>query len=256
LAVALQEQHGRPGLVGDAPPDLHHHATAWARREGCGRSAAASAAGVGMSSSRRSGRGLRPSARLDQLLSGLGSGVGLLEKRCGWGRACQHSGQIPPPWAWWENEAPTARAACGPRQASAGARALRRRAAQGRSPGIDVPPYAARCRFVRRLSVRSGRKRQGVARSLPLPIYSALGGLRQDPGRVAQSPAEARTCGNQGVAKYVCSCRRVGLAGRRTAGGARGAVAGIRCGGVGVRATGLRGAAGRKATLLNGGFHD
>lgn len=34
LAVALQEQHGRPGLVGDAPPNLHHHATAWARREG------------------------------------------------------------------------------------------------------------------------------------------------------------------------------------------------------------------------------
>jgi hypothetical protein len=32
LAVALQEQHGRPGLVGDAPPNLHHHATAWARR--------------------------------------------------------------------------------------------------------------------------------------------------------------------------------------------------------------------------------
>ena len=33
LAVALQEQHGRPGLVGDAPPNLHHLATAWARRE-------------------------------------------------------------------------------------------------------------------------------------------------------------------------------------------------------------------------------
>jgi hypothetical protein len=30
LAVPLQDQHGRPGLVGDAPPNLHHHATAWA----------------------------------------------------------------------------------------------------------------------------------------------------------------------------------------------------------------------------------
>jgi hypothetical protein len=35
------------------------------------------------------------------------------------GRACQEpSGQIPPPWAWWENEAPTARVACSSLQAS------------------------------------------------------------------------------------------------------------------------------------------
>ena len=33
---------------------------------------------------------------------------------------------------------------------------------------------------------------------LPLSIYSAPGGLRQDPGRAAESPAEARTCGNGG----------------------------------------------------------
>src|SRR5829696_2079364 len=31
--------------------------------------------------------------------------------------------------------------------------------------------------------------------SLPLSTYSAPGGLRQDPGRAAESPAEARTCG-------------------------------------------------------------
>jgi hypothetical protein len=91
-------------------------------------------------------------------------------------------------------------------------------------------------------------KGKEVTRSLPLSMYSAPGGLRQDPGRVAESPGEARTCGNQGFAKYVCSCRRVGLAGRRTAGGTRGAVAGTRRGGVGVRAAGLRGAAGRNAT--------
>ena len=30
------------------------------------------------------------------------------------------SGQIRPPWAWWENEAPTTRAACRPSQASNG----------------------------------------------------------------------------------------------------------------------------------------
>src|SRR5215211_1670264 len=35
------------------------------------------------------------------------------------GRACQEpSGQIPPPWAWWENKAPTTRAARGPSQAA------------------------------------------------------------------------------------------------------------------------------------------
>src|ERR671912_1751856 len=49
---------------------------------------------------------------------------------------------------------------------------------------------------MRRLSVHSGRKRQGATGSLPLLIYSARGGLRQDPGRAAQSPTEARACGN------------------------------------------------------------
>ena len=34
---------------------------------------------------------------------------------CGWGSGMPApSGQIPPPWARWENEAPTTRAACGP----------------------------------------------------------------------------------------------------------------------------------------------
>ncbi len=32
---------------------------------------------------------------------------------------------------------------------------------------------------------------------LPLSTYSAQGALRQDPDRAAESPAEARTCGNQ-----------------------------------------------------------
>ena len=91
--------------------------------------------------------------------------------------------------------------------------------------------------------------------SLPLLTYSAPGGLRQDPGRVAQSPAEARTCGVRELRSTralvdVLVSRDVeppvGLAVRlRT-----------RRGGVGVRAAGLRGAAGRDATLLNGGFHD
>jgi hypothetical protein len=50
---------------------------------------------------------------MDQLPSGLGSGAGLVGGvLAAGGRACQEpSGQIPPPWAWWENEAPTTRAA-------------------------------------------------------------------------------------------------------------------------------------------------
>jgi hypothetical protein len=53
------------------------------------------------------------SARLDQPPA-----IGRLRSRVGWWGACgwesgmpAPSGQIPPPWAWWENEAPTTRAA-------------------------------------------------------------------------------------------------------------------------------------------------
>ena len=51
--------------------------------------------------------------------------------------------------------------------------------------------------------VRPQRTTKGkeVTHSLPLATYSAPGALRQDPGRAAESPAEARTCGNQGFAK-------------------------------------------------------
>jgi hypothetical protein len=48
---------------------------------------------------------------------------------------------------------------------------VRRRAVQGRSSWIDVPPYAARCRFVRRLSVHSGRQK-AKARRLRAPCHS------------------------------------------------------------------------------------
>jgi hypothetical protein len=49
--------------------------------------------------------------------------------------------------------------------------ALRPRAVQGRSSWIDVPPYAARCRFARRLSVHSGRQK-AKARRLRAPCHS------------------------------------------------------------------------------------
>ena len=48
-----------------------------------------------------------------------GSGAELVGGACGWGSGMPApSGQIPPPWAWWENEAPTARAACTSPQAA------------------------------------------------------------------------------------------------------------------------------------------
>ncbi|AXE79234.1 hypothetical protein C5746_22550 [Streptomyces atratus] len=91
---------------------------------------------------------------------------------------------------------------------------------------------------------------------MPLSTYSAPGGLRQGPGRAAESSAEARTCGNQRFAKYACRCRCTGHGVRRSAGGTRGAVTGTRRGDAGVRAAGLRGAAGRNPISLNGRSDD
>lgn len=57
----------------------------------------------------------------------------------------------------------------------------------------------------------SGRQKRVARRSLssPLLTYSALAGLRQDPGRAAESSAEATTCGNEGTT-CGCCCRRMG----------------------------------------------
>jgi hypothetical protein len=58
---------------------------------------------------------------------------------------------------------------------------------------------------------RVGRKRQRQGDlSLPLLAYSALGGLRQDPGRGAESSAEAATCGNGGTTARVLSSAHKG----------------------------------------------
>ena len=98
------------------------------------------------------------------------------------------------------------------------------------------------------------RKKQGVTRSLPLLIYSAPGGLRQDPGRVAQSPAEARTCGNRD-SRSTCAVVDVwaSLNVEPTVGLA------VRCGHsarrCGVRAAGLR-SSWPKCNLVERGFHD
>jgi hypothetical protein len=45
-----------------------------------------------------------------------------------------------------------------------------------------------------RLSVHRGRERKGD-HSLPLPSYSAVGGLRQDQGHAEESPAEIKILG-------------------------------------------------------------
>jgi hypothetical protein len=66
----------------------------------------------------RQGQATEPtkSARLDQLPSVLGSGAGLVGGvLAAGGRACQHRpARSLHPWAWWEKEAPTTRAACRP----------------------------------------------------------------------------------------------------------------------------------------------
>jgi hypothetical protein len=96
-------------------------------------------------------------------------------------------------------------------------------------------------------------KAKEFTRSLPFSMCSAPGGLRQDPGRAAESPAEARTWGIRDSRTRVL----LAMYGSRETSNrreTRGAVAGTRCGGAGMRAAGLRETAGRNATLLNEGI--
>jgi hypothetical protein len=135
--------------------------------------------------------------------------IGRLGCRVGWWSACgwgsgmpASSGQIPPPWAWWENEAPTAGAACGPRQASAGARALQTACGAGEIR-LDRRTAVRGALPLREEVVRPERTAKGkgkeVTRSLPLSMYSAPGGLRQDPGRVAESPGRSQNLRKSGI---------------------------------------------------------
>src|SRR6266496_3512666 len=72
-----------------------------------------------------------------------------------------------------------------------------------------VPPYSARRRFTRRVSVRSGRPKGKATRShsLPLLTYDELGGLPQDPGSAAGSSAGPSTDEDIGGTTCVCCCR-------------------------------------------------
>src|SRR5215211_6179049 len=87
----------------------------------------------------RQGQAVEPtkSARLDQLPAVPARVPGWLVGACGWGSGMPAPpGQIPPPWAWWENEAPATRAARDPLQAdSVGAIALRLVGRVGAAPG-------------------------------------------------------------------------------------------------------------------------
>ncbi len=80
-------------------------------------------------------------------------------------------------WSQWSRAARLRRSA--PRQAAC-------RSRRGGVRGV----------LARRLSATTDDKGEGITYSVPLSTYSAPGGLRQDPGRAAESPAEARTCGN------------------------------------------------------------
>ena len=88
-----------------------------------------------------------------------------------------------------------------------GVRALPARQGTSRSAAVSVgrwdilpgrqrvPPYVAHRRFARRLSSsqRTTRAKARRSHSLPLLTYSAPGGLRQDPGRAAESAAGPTT---------------------------------------------------------------
>jgi vancomycin aglycone glucosyltransferase len=63
----------------------------------------------------------------------------------------------------------------------------------------DVLAAASRLDFLtmaKSLAVVARDAGKESTHSFPLSTYSAPGGLRQDPGRAAESPAKARTCGN------------------------------------------------------------
>ena len=130
--------------------------------------------------------------------------------------------------------------------------------AHGGPPGRPASPYAARHRFGRSLSVHSGRQK-AKARRLSTPCHSqyiahrgACGKTRVVLQNLRPKPEPAEIRGSRST----CALWTYGSRGTSNRGGTRGAFAGTRCGGAGVRAAGLRGATGRHATLLNGGFHD
>jgi len=77
-------------------------------------------------------------------------------------------------------------------------------------------------------------------RSLPVPIYRAPGGLRQDPGRAAELPTEARYYG-RGVRNARLNVDEWGARGSRSGSWTRRAVADSRHAGASVGAAGLRG---------------
>src|SRR5438128_7238471 len=80
------------------------------------------------------------------------------------------------------------------------------------------------------------RSRNGISRSTPLPIRTPAGGLPQATGPAAYSPPEAPALA-EWEARDACGVVNVWVARRRsTIGGTRGAVAGTRRGGAGVRA--------------------
>jgi hypothetical protein len=123
----------------------------------------------------------------------------------------------------------------------------------GDPPGPTVPPYAARRRFARRLSARSGRSRE---RRVPTPLHFQYIAHRGTCGKTRVVPHNRRPrpeSTDMGAAKCVCCCRRMGARGRRAAGGTRGAVAVPRRGGAGVRAPGLRGATSRGRRAASAG---
>jgi hypothetical protein len=92
-----------------------------------------------------------------------GSGAGLVGGACGWGSGMPApSGQIPPPWARWENEAPAARAA----RSSAQAIAVEANGRLGSQLRLPKRQLFGRCSEPLGLDVR--QERRWHVRPLPL----------------------------------------------------------------------------------------
>jgi hypothetical protein len=83
----------------------------------------------------------------------------------------------------------------------------------GHPPGPTTCTAAGGAPPLRKKVVSSQRTTKAKARrshSLPLLMYSAPGGLRQGPGRAAESAAGPRTDEDMGATTCVCCCRRTG----------------------------------------------
>jgi hypothetical protein len=107
-----------------------------------------------------------------------------------------------------------------------------------RSPAAGVRSAVRGASPLREELVRPQRTSKSKGKESTIPCQSQHIAHRGPCGKTRVVPQNLRPKpepADQGFAKYVCPGRHMGLAGRQTAGGTRGAVVGTRRGGAGVR---------------------